>query len=122
MIKKNFVLAILTFSLLLSGYSFYEVKTSSNLLISENVEALSCPGLFLEGIEFIGYDFDYVEYYQIDPSCKGTLRYFGDTSVSPYNWVDRNLYVDIYGHIARKCHLTLKPTFPVVYGHCFDLK
>jgi len=120
--KKRIVYITLTLSMLLGGYSFYEVKNSTSLLISENVEALSAPGDTPDEAIAIGSDYELVNMYRRDDTDKGTERKVYDNGSSPHNWADKNWYKDSSGNKARKCRINNYPSENVVIGHCFKEK
>lgn len=120
--KKKIVYITLTLSMLLGGYSFYEMKSSTSLLLSENIEALSNPGDTPDEAISIGSDFEYVSLYKSDSSGRGTRRITCDNDTSPVTWADRNWYKDNAGHVAKKCRTDIFPSLNETWGGCFKVK
>lgn len=117
--KKKIVYITLTLSMLLGGYSFYEMKSSTSLLLSENIEALSNPGDTPDEAIYISSDYEYVSMYKSDPSGKGTKRITSDAGSPQVNWADQNWYKDNFGNVGRKCRITPFPSLNETYGGCF---
>ena len=117
--KKRIVYITLTLSMFLGGYSFYEVKNSTNLLLSENIEALSAPGDTPDEAILISSDYKYVDMYKPDPEKKGYNRVVYDNDFSDIPWADKNWYKDRNGHTAKKCRAGSNSSLNETWGHCF---
>jgi len=118
--RKRIIYITLTLSMLLGGYSFYEVKNSTGLLLSENIEALSSPGDSPDEAISIGGGFEYVSMYCRDATGKGPRRIVYDNSST--TWADRRWYKDDQGNKALLCRIEYYPATNYVTGHCFKKK
>lgn len=115
--KKVFI--VLSLSMLLGGYSLYETKSSTSLLISENIEALTEDGDSPENAIALGKGWKYVDMYQYDSSGNGQNRITHDAASSSQSNADRKWYKR-NGKVAHKCSTWLKSSTTTVIGHCFD--
>lgn len=115
--KKVFI--VLSLSMLLGGYSLYETKSSTSLLISENIEALTEDGDSPENAIALGKGWKYVEMYQSDSSGNGPKKITHDAAHSSQSNADRKWYKR-NGKVAHKCSTWTHSATSSVIGYCFD--
>lgn len=120
--KKKLFYSSLLLSMLLGGFSYIETQKSTNLLISENVEALTDDGNLPENAILLDFrEWKLVNIYTYDPTGNSPKGIVADRAFHGPGGEDLYWYTDGLGmhREAHKCFEELYSVTIYTNGRCY---